>query len=195
MICFAIHAFNEPPERVIKTVAALRWAYPGCQVIFIEDGGRHYMIAGVPSITGERLKTPENGGRWTNRYLSLFLAQSTFDILIKVDPDTEVIKPASNFPKGNVIFSSVYTHNLGHGRTWRVPHGGALGFTRDAAREILSMRTMLNPRFINNPRYGQWNDVMLADVIEWRNMNLLERQDFACGPMKFIGPETTFTHP
>lgn len=195
MICFALHAFDEPEEQVARTASRLAEVYPGAEVFLVEDGGNTYdHVQCSQRFRGDHLKTKESGGAWTHRYLGLYLLNSVAPYLVKVDPDTEVLKEATDFPQGEAVFSAVFAHDLGFGKTWRMPHGGALGFTRAMALRLHSSKALLHPRFKDSPRYYDFNDIMLGQVIREERLNLVERTDFACGKTKVVTVESTFAH-
>jgi hypothetical protein len=196
MICFIVNVYEEPEEEVEALLNCLRAHYPLAKIVLFEDGGHEY-----PQDWGdfhrrfEHRKTPLWGGFWTHRYLDQALRAYPAEHYIKVDPDTSIVKAAQSLPDGEAIFSAVYTHDLGD-RKYRIPHGGALGFTRAAARRIVDDRLMLRATFCHPVfgRYGAYNDLMLADAILIHDLNLEERTDFACGKSKSMGPDTTFAH-
>lgn len=189
---FVINRWDEGLEDVVKLVNDIHRVYPASNVSILYDGSSSLRIPGVENIECSKLKSPSNGGAWTDRYLSYFLTHCTEDYLIKLDPDSTVIKEMKDFPTEDCIFCRLSSR--------KVPHGGALGFTRGVVDRIVKGGWMLNPRFINNFRYNNYNDLMMRDVLaspQYRNMEeelkYVHRSDFSCGDV--VHRDSTFSHP
>jgi len=195
MTTFIVNVYKEPEAMLLQLLEALRTHYPSDKIVVFEDGGAEYPALGEDLHKRfEHRKESEWGGFWTHRYLDQALRAFPSEHYIKIDPDTLVIKAALGFPEGEAIFSAVYTHHFGPTWTFRVPHGGALGFTAPMASRIVQERFMLAPEFCRSRRHHAYNDIMLADAIERHGLTLIERADFACGKTKVAGPDTTFSH-
>jgi hypothetical protein len=173
MICFVINRFNEPDAQVQSVIDRVRLVYPNAVIQLNDDRVGH-------------LKTPANGGQWTHRYLKFSVA-SGCEHIIKIDPDTTVLKAVENLPLDDCIFCRVKEHDLGT-RIFRVPAGGALGFTREMARKIVDNGYFLHPRYRNNPMCNNFNDLMLMDILHRENLPMVDRPDFCCaGRPQFDG--------
>jgi hypothetical protein len=166
MICFVLNRFREEDALVQSGVDRLHAAYPASPVLLIDDRSPNF-------------KRPENGGEWTHRYLKMAIGSGCSHI-IKIDPDTTVLKAVENLPTQDCVFCRV--REVKHGeRIYRIPAGGALGFTLGMAQRIVAGQWMLDPRYRNSIEYGNYNDLMLMDVA-WRNgLQMVDRPDFACG--------------
>lgn len=191
MISFVINIFDEPKDQVKDLVKSLKDTYAKCQVLLVYDGIERYKIRGTKELEGEHLKDPKNGGKWTHRYLSFANEHAEFKHIIKLDPDTKVITQATDLPTTNCIFGNVIETKFGK-TTFKTVHGGALGFTNDVVQWITENEWMLNPKFISNARYNNFNDFMLRDVIAEQNIPLIHRTDFATG--KASDETSTFVH-
>jgi hypothetical protein len=134
---------------------------------------------------GERLKIAGNLGRWTDRYLKIFL-DTDCSHLIKIDPDTNVLRPVRDLPDPNqpTIFCRMGID--------RVPHGGALGFTRPMAKLILENGWMTDHVLLRYHHHYAYQDQMLRTIVWSKKLKIQVRQDFG-----WIGHETdntTFSH-
>lgn len=133
-------------DAATKTITNLRFFYPQAQVFSISDGVEnqdyeHFCkIARVSYAVGTRLKIPKFSGRWTERFLKIFLA-SKHDVCIKVDPDTRVTR-ATDLPDAP-IFSAWRGSVTGK----RVLAGPAIGFSRAAAAQIIESKLFLDPKY------------------------------------------------
>jgi hypothetical protein len=166
MICFVLNCFNEPEDQVQSVINRIRSVYPNSVLQLNDD-------------RVDRLKTPSNGGAWTHRYLTLAI-ESGCEHIIKVDPDTEILSAVQNLPTDDCIFCRVREVQMGD-HLLRVPAGGALGFTRGMAQRIVGGKYFLQDRYKSNVRYGNYNDLMLMDIV-WRNkLPMIDRPDFCCG--------------
>jgi hypothetical protein len=166
MICFVLNRFNEPDEQVQTVINRIRSVYPNSVLQLNDDRVDH-------------LKSPKNGGAWTHRYLTSAVS-SGCDHIIKVDPDTEILSAVENLPTQDCIFCRVREVQIGD-RLFRIPAGGALGFTRGAAQHIVDEKYFLQDCYKDNIRFANYNDIMLMDIV-WRNkLPMIDRPDFCCG--------------
>jgi hypothetical protein len=169
--------------------------YPGSDVFLIEDGVEQKTFTGCRQFKEtDHLKVPMCGGAWTHRYLQKYLKLSEADYLIKLDPDTKVLNPVQDLPEKMAIFAAVSERKAPNGTVHRVPHGGALGFTRNVAEWLVSSNAFLDQRFMSNIRYRSQQDIMLRDLAAWRELPLIDRPDFACGPTRKKTKTSTFYH-
>ena len=117
---------------------------------------------------------------WTHRYLTLFLRESNKKYLIKLDPDTTIIGAIETpLPSDeSAIFCRVLKLAL---HPYNFICGGALGFTRKMAAKIVSSTFMVNSRWKNILRCGNYHDTMLSIVANDNNLLIINRDDFLGG--------------
>jgi hypothetical protein len=84
----------------------------------------------------ERLKLSQFAGQWTERYLKAFL-QTGSNILVKLDPDTAVLRKARYFPDAEVFGVHCDGQVL----------GGCIGYSRDCARKIIDSGLLLGTKY------------------------------------------------
>lgn len=128
----------------------LRKYYPGSRVILRSDGDpdpRLPILAKRNKVDfrGEsRLFGIENGGAAIERMLELFLEQPT-RYLFKIDPDTVIHRRFQYLPLRSGLFGTLQTEQ----ETPSI-QGGCMGFTWDAAEQILQSER-LRDRRLNEP--------------------------------------------
>lgn len=194
-LCFLIHVFDETPRQVQTLLDKLADVYPNADKLLLEDGVPQKTFKGCTKLAHEqRLKVPAHGGAWTHRYLENFLKGSTATHLIKLDPDTKVVSELTGLPDGLAIFGAIGEIKTPRGVD-RMPHGGALGFTRSAVQWLVSTKVFLDPFLCGNPRYLNHQDVMLRDLAVKHQIPLLDRPDFACGFGRKRTKTCAFYHP
>lgn len=115
----------------------LRKYYPASRVILRSDGDSDPRLAlladrnDVDFRSESRLFAIENGGAIIERMLMLFLERPT-GYLFKIDPDTVIHRRFRYLPLRNGVFGTLQCEP----DTPSV-QGGCMGFTRDAAEQIL----------------------------------------------------------
>ena len=179
-----MHVHSDDDSYVERNIAQLRLLYPTDKLVLIYDG--------VPprghdctEIAGDRLKVAGELGRWTERYLKIFL-DTECSHLIKVDPDTNILRPAANLPDPTkpTIFCRMGLD--------RVPHGGALGFNRPMAETLMSSGWLTNGALLRYHHHHAYQDQMLRTIVWSKKLPIQVRRDFG-----WIGHETettTFSH-
>lgn len=192
MICFLFHVHKEPREQVSKLVDKLFELYTSCDIRIIYDGVPSFDIERVGNWSTLKLKVPEYGGQWTQRFLYHYLTTSNAKWLIKIDPDTVPLKPIEDLPTTRSIFARTYKTVTPKG-ILHTPHGGAQGYTRDMAHYFTFNKLMVDGKFANNSKYNCIQDLMLRDVIHQYKLELIRRTDFACA--EIATPTSTFFHP
>jgi len=195
MICFIINYFDENPDQIGGLINRLKLVYGAdCQILMIGDGGATScaFMGHNGDAMFDHLKTPNNGGAWTHRYLDYFLKNSTEKYLIKIDPDTEVLSMAKNLPVEDCVFCRVRDVTLGN-VLFRIPAGGALGFTRGIAERIVNEGYFLKDYYRSNVRFDNFNDLMLMDIASRYNVPMVDRPDFCCGRRPAFN-EASFYH-
>ena len=184
MTLFVMHVHSDDDSCVERNVAQLRLLYPTDKLVLIYDGvsARGHDCT---EIAGDRLKVAGELGRWTERYLKLFL-DTDCSYLIKVDPDTNILRPARNFPDpaSSTIFCRMGID--------RVPHGGALGFTRPMAETLISSGWLTDEVLLRYHKHHAYQDQMLRTIVWSKKLSIQVRRDFG-----WVGHETddtTFSH-
>ncbi len=146
-------------DAVAECLRDLRKHYSASQVILRSDGDpdpRLPILAEQYKVDfhdEERLFGIENGGAIIERMLELFLAKPT-RYLFKIDPDTVIHRRFRYLPVRSGLFGTLQC----------VPEtpsiqGGCMGFTRDAAEQILHSQMLRDSRlrepakFINDSPY------------------------------------------
>ena len=179
-VMFVMHVHNDDDLLVTSNVSRINSLYPESSMVLIYDG--------VPArghdcteIAGDRLKVAGELGRWTERYLKIFL-DTECSHLIKVDPDTNILRSAANLPDPAqpTIFCRMGLD--------RVPHGGALGFTRPMAKLILENGWMTDHTILRYHHHYAYQDQMLRTVVWSKKLKIQVRRDFG-----WIGHETETT--
>lgn len=146
-------------EATAECLTDLRKHYPSSRVILRSDGDldpRFPILAEChqADFRGEaRLFGIENGGAVIERMLSLFFEAPT-QYLLKIDPDTVIHRRFKYLPVRSGLFGTLQTEQ----ETPSI-QGGCLGFTRDAAEQILKSELLRDSRlrepakFINDSPY------------------------------------------
>lgn len=124
----------------------LRRHYPASRVILRSDGDtdpRFPILArrnDVDFRAESRIFTIENGGAVIERMLELFLEKPTH-YLFKIDPDTVIHRRFQHLPVRNGLFGTVQLPDESPSI-----QGGCMGFTLDAAQQILQSQMLRDPR-------------------------------------------------
>lgn len=133
-------------DAVAECLADLRKHYSASPVILRSDGdpdprlpilAKHYK---VDFHCEERLFGIENGGAIIERMLELFFAKPT-SYLFKIDPDTVIHRRFRYLPVRSGLFGTLQCE-----RETPSIQGGCLGFTRDAAEQILQSEMLRDSR-------------------------------------------------
>jgi len=191
-------------------IEALQKFYSDSPILCIADGTKDDIFSqfcadrGVQYTEGERLKLPQFAGRWTERFLKLFL-QTDAPLVIKIDPDTRVNRAVEEFPKASIF--SMFRYYL-NGK--RILNGPAIGFTREAAQAILDSGLLHDekyttywyayPRF-RAPMLRPWEeekfdefvslqDEITTDVVERLGLSFAE-----WGDVSLTDQNAAFVHP
>jgi len=133
-------------EATAECLADLRKHYPTCRVILRSDGdpdSRLPLLAERSKVDfrGEpRLFGIENGGAVIERMLELFLERPT-RYLFKIDPDTVIHRRFQYLPVRSGLFGTPQTESESPSI-----QGGCMGFTRDAAEQILRSQLLRDCR-------------------------------------------------
>ena len=131
----------------------LRKHYPASRVVLRSDGDqdpRFPLLARDHKVDfhGElRLFGIENGGAVIERMLELFLERPT-RYLFKIDPDTVIHRRFRYLPVRSGLFGTPQTES----ETPSI-QGGCMGFTRDAAEQILQSKLLRDRRLKEPARF------------------------------------------
>lgn len=146
-------------EATVECLRDLRKHYPVSRVIIRSDGDsdpRFPLLARSNKVDfrrESRLFGIENGGAIIERMLELFFERPT-RYLFKIDPDTVIHRRFKYLPVRSGVFGTLQCET----ETPSV-QGGCMGFTRDAAEEILKSMKLRDSRlkepanFINDSPY------------------------------------------
>ncbi len=146
-------------DATAECLTDLRKHYPRSRVILRSDGDpdpRFPILAKrnhADFRAESRLFGIENGGAVIERMLVLFLEKPT-RYLFKIDPDTVIHRRFQSLPVRSGLFGTLQTEQ----ETPSI-QGGCLGFTRDAAEQILQSQMLRDSRltepakFINDSPY------------------------------------------
>jgi hypothetical protein len=140
-------------DATVECLRDLRTHYPASHVILRSDGDtdpRFALLCDCSQVDfhGEsRLFGVENGGAVIERMLVLFLERPT-PYLFKIDPDTVIHRRFKYLPVQNGIFGTLQCET----ETPAI-QGGCLGFTRDAAEQILHSEMLRDSRLKEPARF------------------------------------------
>jgi hypothetical protein len=170
MITFAINIYREFDQAEVAFDRILK-AYPDAELVAITDGEKptlKFLLyaerENVQIVEGVRLYHTD-GGAWVRRWLSAALSLTDSETIVKIDPDTEILRPFE-IPRADV-FGSIWSHR--GPKAWTL-QGGFQGITRQAAERLLSSGilddpTYKKPRYVANrliPKYGPtFNDARI----------------------------------
>lgn len=140
-------------DATAECLADLRKHYPGSRVILRSDGDTDPRLPTLAERhdadfrAESRLFGIENGGAIIERMLLLFLEKPT-RYLFKIDPDTVIHRRFRYLPVRSGLFGTLQT----------VPEtpsiqGGCMGFTRDAAEQILQSGMLRDGRLREPARF------------------------------------------
>jgi hypothetical protein len=151
-ICWFIQTSGDraPLER---TLARLRQLYAESQVLVVSDGDPVPAIAracaahGAAYALGERLFGVEHGGAPVQRMLDRFLTTDA-DILIKIDPDTDVRWRFTTMPDPSeaAVYGTVQSAGTAGERSLVSIQGGCIIVPRRAAEQLASSALLLSDR-------------------------------------------------
>lgn len=181
MITIIMTVYDEPLEMVARQVDKIRILYPNSTVVLFYDGVPTMPISNVIHVNhGQHLKTRFDAGKWMHLWLSAFLENSDDPYMLKIDPDTNLIRPIVNLPDESSVFGSIRIFHVGRTRYFRI-HGGGCGYSRSMVEKIVSNKWFLSSEFVNNLRFLDQEDVMLAHVIEREKLHWIDHPEFSCG--------------
>jgi hypothetical protein len=133
-------------EATAECLMDLRKHYPVSRVILRSDGDKDPQLPilakryQVDFRSEERLFDIENGGAVIERMLMIFFEQPT-RYLLKIDPDTVIHRRFKYLPVHNGLYGTLQTQVESPSI-----QGGCMGFTQDAARQILQSEMLRDSR-------------------------------------------------
>lgn len=161
-----------------KLVADIGMHYGGdAQTFILGDGVTPPTVGSAVSVAMEHVKERKFGGLWSHRYLDFYLKNSIAQYVMRIDPDTQVLRKAENLPATDCVFCRIWHYTIGK-KECRFPHGGAHGFTRGMAERIVNGKYFLDPYYCNSARFHHTNDRMLEDIMSKRCLPYEDRTDF-----------------
>ena len=140
-------------EATVKCLRDLRKHYPVSRVILRSDGDpdpRFPLLARSNKVEfhqESRLFGIENGGAIIERMLELFLERPT-RYLFKIDPDTVIHRRFKYLPVRSGVFGTLQCET----ETPSI-QGGCMGFTREAAQQILKSGLLRDRRLRDPARF------------------------------------------
>lgn len=149
--CFTVYEDWDLAKRLIKQLRM----FPSAGVLCLTDGTHNpefaYLckIENIRYINGNRLHPQRYGGAWLKRFFYCFLSRSSADFLIRLEPDSFVVRPFNKPPNSDVAGNILVTPD---GR--RYIHGGCVLFRRSAVEKILNSSLLDNPEYATNSLFG-----------------------------------------
>lgn len=146
-ICFYMGVYLDN-QLAFKRLSELIQIYPNREAVNIIvycDGINHLELSQfcnsyqINYTQANRIKPARFGAKWIARMLRLYLLLSQADVLVRIEPDTKVLRQFHGFPDGDLI------GNIRHSGTARYIQGGGVGIKRGAARQILDSKILDDP--------------------------------------------------
>ena len=140
-LLFVINTIKTDKNRadLLKKTIEYLMPFPTSQILVIDD-------------SYSQLKRSCFGGRWTHRYLSEainFYSGKEWDYLIKVDPDTFILRPLENCtPKELDYFGNFVTRE-----SLPYIHGGCKGFSRRLVEFLVKSNALLDSLYCENQKF------------------------------------------
>jgi hypothetical protein len=181
-----VFSFFDDETLAKRLIRQLRQFYPNTDILCQADGvnppdfSEYAQINTVTYVEGGRLKPRTFGGQWTQRYLNLFLQQSTADVLIKVDPDSYIHRAFTDLPESLQadLFGNLKTNHLGQVQV----RGGCVGYQRAAVQKLVESNLLLEAKYRDATRYSyrrkpddpllSLQDAIMADVAQQLQLQL-----------------------
>jgi len=143
-------------SRAIQSI--LRY-YPKAEIILmvdgaLEDGDTLGFVEATTVVHGGSLFSAEHGGAWALRWIRAALGRSSAEIIVRIDPDSLMIRPLKRFPNAD-LFGTL----MQHPKWGQFVQGGACGYTRAALERIersgrLEQERMKEMNYVH-PRSGR----------------------------------------
>ena len=153
-LAFFLSRWSGDGDLCNRAITSIRRYYPQADLVLIVDGLLEQgdtlgLELASTVIYGEQLFSAEHGGAWALRWIRAALEHSNADTLVRLDPDSLMIRPIKSYPDFD-IFGSLMTHPQ-HGQ---FVQGGACGYQRSALEQIeasglLEQERMKNMHYLN----------------------------------------------
>lgn len=209
MFCFIFHVYDEVEQSKIL-VQSLRRFYPNVQIISIFDGLKNSELKQylesfqVMVVEGDRLKLQKNGAAWLVRMLEKFLELSSAEALIKIEPDSLVLREFKEFP----LSSAGITGTLVETSCLQYITSGCFWIRRSAVQRILNSKILLDNRYKilrsfgykKQPDEQEWllnENIVLAQVSSVLNLGQENWKEVCCNvlPIEEATNEWAVFHP
>ncbi len=195
-IGIVLTVYNEPLEMVSSQVATLKRVYPNADIILCYDAVDPLPIDGVVHVKfAQRLKTRASAGRWAHEWMKAFLEHSDGEYMLKLDPDTGIIKPIEFWPQGEVIFGTVLDFDIGGGSRIFLIHGGGVGYSRSMVQRFVDNEWLLSNRFVNNICFQDQEDIIISRLVLENKLTYVDHPEIANGMHRTQNASTSIRHP
>lgn len=175
-------------ELATERIKTIRTHYPDVEIICCDEWG---VDAGFNSFcldlnvfyfAGSQIKDLQFGGAWCLRMLCSFLSYSQADLMIRVEPDTQILRQFSFFPDAD------FFGNLRGNEGKQYIQGGCFGLTRHACRVLVDSDILSSPLY-RTPAFGYFRyqppyvqpgeqqsvkQLAATDLILWDAVNKLD---------------------
>lgn len=134
-------------------IKEIRDIYPDVPIICCDELGVDFGFNSVCIehdvlyFNGGQIKELKFGGEWCERMLLAFLSYSQSELLIRIEPDTKILRQFSHFPDAELFGS------LRSGGRFNYLQGGCLGIARDAC-ELLAHSDVLQDSLYSTAPFG-----------------------------------------
>lgn len=155
---------------------------------------------------GEHLKRVGCVGKFSHRNFSAALEHCQSDWIVKLDPDSYLVRPIQHFPAGICWAGVIREKTLEWGRT-RWARGGGLIIARAAAQQIVASNLLLHPRYYfvhsferqrdrvyANCRLGHVADLLNLKLSKWREAYMLDASIMSA-TVPHLGVDAAIVHP
>lgn len=152
-VAFLFHVYQEF-ELAERLVSQLRFFFPLSNILGIADGTYSYSFNefawqhNVKYIEGDRLFYQRTSNEWIKRMFWFYLVSSRSSYLIKIDPDSYVLRRFNYLPSFDIA-GSVYKIS----DKISFIHGGCTLYSREACRKIKDSPLLDSPEYLTSPNY------------------------------------------
>lgn len=138
-----------------RLINQIKTFFPSSDVFCIMDGVVNYELQNVclenkiTYVQGERLFKQKSGIYWIKRMFWHYLFNSNADYLIKVDPDTYLLKHFETIPNFDIAGSIYKVDN-----EIKFIHGGCTLYSRKACNNIFNSDLIYNEKYTKSREYS-----------------------------------------
>ena len=196
-VAIILTVYTEPVEEVIQQVNRIKELYPLSDIILCYDGVEPHDISGVVNVKFEvPLKRRATVGKWVESWFRAYLDNSSADYMLKLDPDTGLIKPIEFWPPGEVVFGSLIKKKtvMGNYVRWLM-HGGGVGYSRSMVVKILENKWLQSSMFVNDIRFEDQEDIVTTYIFRKNGLNCIDHPEFANGIYRTPTEKASIRHP